>query len=387
LLNYSKVLLEFSYCLTNFKYSEIFYLNFNIFNYKILPDIYFFHFNRSNNLSKTDTIFLVFLIIRTVYTIPNVKIHTINKKTVLFFTFRTFYCHFYLTEIRRTLYSVMVMTNTTHRQENHLNRKNTNGNYVPQDEKLCYNMTNDYMFRAVLQKNKKVLKGLIGSLLHLDPESLDVKVTNPIILGQSFENKDFILDINVIINEAARLNLEMQIANYSKRQKCMSFTIIDAHDRIRKLVALRHAVGASKRKYYLRLLYNNWKERSLSYLCRSFDSVYKGDDYINAVPVIQISFLDFDLFPEKTEFYATYMLKNVKNGTIYTDKLQLSVIELNHTELATDEDRLHDIDKWVAFFKTRTWKELKDMAATNQYMEAAADTIFELRNCKKITFK
>ncbi len=271
------------------------------------------------------------------------KFTLLTKKTVLFFTFRTFYYHFYLTEIRHTLYSVMVMTNTTPRQENHLNRKNTNGNYVPQDEKLCYNMTNDYMFRAVLQKNKKVLKGLIGALLHLDPESLDVKITNPIILGQSFENKDFILDINVIINSMTRLNLEMQIANY-----------------------------------------NNWKERSLSYLCRSFDSVYKGDDYINAIPVIQISFLDFDLFPEKPEFYATYMLKNVKNGTIYTDKLQLSVIELNHTELATDEDRLHDIDKWVAFFKTKTWKELKDMAATNQYMEAAADTIFELSSDENI---
>ena len=167
-----------------------------------------------------------------------------------------------------------------------MNRKNTNENRVPQDEELCYNMTNDYMFRAVLQKNQKVLRGLIGSLLHLDPESLDVKITNPIILGQSFENKDFILDINVIINGTTRLNLEMQITNY-----------------------------------------NNWKERSLSYLCRSFDSAYKGDDYINAIPVIQISFLDFDLFPEMPEFYATYMLKNLKNGTIYTDKLQLSVIE------------------------------------------------------------
>lgn len=39
---------------------------------------------------------------------------------------------------------------------------------------------------AVLQKNNKVLRGLIGALLHLDPESLDVRITNPIILGQSF---------------------------------------------------------------------------------------------------------------------------------------------------------------------------------------------------------
>ena len=58
--------------------------------------------------------------------------------------------------------------------------------------KIIYNMTNDYMFRAVLQTNKRVLAGIVGALLHADPESLDVEIQNPIILGQSFENKDFI---------------------------------------------------------------------------------------------------------------------------------------------------------------------------------------------------
>lgn len=209
--------------------------------------------------------------------------------------------------------------------------------------KITYNMTNDYMFRAVLQKNTKVLRGLIGALLHLDPESLDVKITNPIILGQSFINKDFILDVNVTINKEIKLNLEMQITNY-----------------------------------------HNWKERSLSYLCRSFDDVYKGDDYATAIPVIQIGFLDFDLFPEYPEFYATYMMKNIKNNILYTDKLRMSVIELNHIELATEEDRRYGIDKWAAFFKIKTWEELKAMAATNQYMQSAADTIFELSSDENI---
>ncbi|MCI8972690.1 MAG: Rpn family recombination-promoting nuclease/putative transposase [Lachnospiraceae bacterium] len=214
---------------------------------------------------------------------------------------------------------------------------------MPENELLYYNMTNDYMFRAVLQKNQTVLRGLVGALLHLDPETLEVEITNPIILGESFSNKDFILDINVIVNGKTRLNLEMQIVNY-----------------------------------------HNWKERSLSYLCRSFDRVYKGDDYISAIPVIQISFLDFDLFPENPEFYATYLMKNVKNNMIYTDKMQLSVIELNRTALATEEDRRYELDKWVTFFNAKTWKELKDMAATNQYIEAAANTIFEINSDENI---
>lgn len=209
--------------------------------------------------------------------------------------------------------------------------------------KLAYNMTNDYMFRAVLQTNKKVLAGIIGALLHVDPESLDVEIQNPIILGQSFENKDIILDIKVLINNKSKLNLEMQVVNYG-----------------------------------------NWKERSLSYFCRSFDNLDKGKDYIFAKPVIQVSFIDFTLFPESPEFYATYMLKNVRNNKIYTDKLQLSIMELNNINLATEEDRLYKLDKWAAFFKAKTWKELKAMAATNQYMEAAVNTIYELSSDETI---
>ena len=60
------------------------------------------------------------------------------------------------------------------------------------------------------------------------------------------------------------------------------------------------------------------------------------------------------------------------------------MIELNHIELATEEDRRYGIDKWAAFFKIKTWEELKAMAATNQYMQSAADTIFELSSDENI---
>lgn len=224
------------------------------------------------------------------------------------------------------------------------NRKKSTGHTLAEETgKISYNMTNDYMFRTVLQKSEKVLKGLIGALLHVDPESLDVEIMNPITLGQSFENKDFILDISVSIKDKAKLNLEMQMVNYG-----------------------------------------NWKERSLSYLCRSFDNVYKGQDYITVEPVIQISFLDFPLFPESPEFYATYMMKNIKTDVVYTDKLRLSVVELNSISLAAEEDCLYQIDKWAKFFKVKTWEELKAMATTNQYMEAAANTIFEVSSDENI---
>lgn len=49
---------------------------------------------------------------------------------------------------------------------------------------LAIPMTNDYLFRALLQRNNHVLKGLICSLLHLSPKQIhSAVITNPIILG------------------------------------------------------------------------------------------------------------------------------------------------------------------------------------------------------------
>ena len=64
-----------------------------------------------------------------------------------------------------------------------------------------YGLTNDYLFRAVLQQSNPALKGLICSLLHLSEEEVvSVEITNPIILGASIEGKEFRLDVNVNLN-------------------------------------------------------------------------------------------------------------------------------------------------------------------------------------------
>ena len=38
--------------------------------------------------------------------------------------------------------------------------------------KIDYGLTNDYMFRAILQKSRKTLIGLASALLHLNPEDI-----------------------------------------------------------------------------------------------------------------------------------------------------------------------------------------------------------------------
>ena len=203
---------------------------------------------------------------------------------------------------------------------------------------IPFNMTNDYMFRAVLQKNNKVLRGLICSLLHLKEENVvSVTITNPIILGDALEDKEFRLDINVILNNDTYINLEMQVANQL-----------------------------------------NWKNRSISYLCRSYDQLHRGQDYSEVKPVIHIGFLDYTLFEEHPEFYATYKLMNVKDYRIYSDNLVLRVVDLTQIDLATAEDRAFQIDYWAALFKAKTWEDLKMLAEKSEYLDEASKTIFQL---------
>ena len=219
-----------------------------------------------------------------------------------------------------------------------LNQSNFDISFQNATGKIPYNMINDYMFRAVLQKNNHVLRGLICSLLHLEEqEVISVDITNPIILGKALEDKEFRLDINVLLNDNTYINLEMQITN--------------------KL---------------------NWQNRSISYLCRSFDQLHHGQNYSDAKAVIHIGFLDYTLFPDHPEFYATYKLMNVKNQHIYSDNLTLSMVDLTQINLATDEDRSYHIDQWAALFKAKTWEEIKMLAEKNEYLNEASKTMFQL---------
>lgn len=201
---------------------------------------------------------------------------------------------------------------------------------------IPYNMTNDYMFRYILQKNEKVLRGLICSLLHLMPHQIQtVEITNPINLNENIQDKEFILDINILMNDNTQINLEMQLIDY-----------------------------------------HNWTDRSLAYLCRSFDHLYHGQKYEEALPAIHIGFLDYTLFPDFPEFYATNMLMNVKNHHIYSDKFQLSVVDLSQIELATEEDKANQIDYWARLFKAKTWEEIKMVAKKSEFLQEAAHSIY-----------
>ena len=215
-------------------------------------------------------------------------------------------------------------------------QNNQHSSYTDKAVVIQYNMTNDYMFRYILQKNKKVLLGLICALLHLKPEEiLSVEIKNPIDLSQNITGKDFILDIKILLNNNQLLNLEMQVKNEF-----------------------------------------NWSDRSLTYLCRAFDQLQSGQEYEETLPVIHIGFTAFTLFPDNPEFYATYRMINIRNHSqVYSDKFTLSVVDLTQIDNATDEDKSSKIDYWARLFKAKTWEELQMLAQNDEYLQEAATSI------------
>lgn len=205
-------------------------------------------------------------------------------------------------------------------------------------------MSNDYLFCALMQRNNRVLKALICSLMHLSPHEVNSAIIlNPIELGKTIADKIYILDIKVELNGHTIINLEMQVINE-----------------------------------------HNWPERSLCYLCRAFDNLNQGQDYEEVHPAIQIGLLDFTLFKDSPEFFANYYLMNTKNHQIYSDKFRLSVLDLTQINLATDEDRTYQIDLWAALFKATTWEELKMLAKTNNDISEAVITVRQLTQEEKI---
>lgn len=212
--------------------------------------------------------------------------------------------------------------------------------------KIDYTLMNDYMFRAVLQENEIVLKGLISSLLHLPSGAIQsTTILNPIELGKTFNDKTFVLDIKVLLNDETIINLEMQVAKQ-----------------------------------------DFWTNRSLSYLCSIFQNLESGDDYSNVKPAYHIGILDFSPFPDYPEFYATNQMINVKKHYIYNGNFTLNVLDLNQIHLATEEDKAYKIDYWAKLFKAKTWEELRMLAQKDNAFKETCETVYKLNQNEEVRY-
>lgn len=209
---------------------------------------------------------------------------------------------------------------------------------------LKYKLTNDYMFKAFLQRNEKALRGLLCALLRLKSEEVkSIVITNPIVIGETITDKTVILDIKLILNDNQIINIEMQVENLG-----------------------------------------DWPERSLTYLCKNFDQLKRGENYIDTMKVIQIGILDFtpEGFPE--ELYLDYYFVNKKTNHIYSDKVSIRMLLLNQLGNPEDEASMPDLYHWAQLFRARTWEEIAMLVEKNETFKECIVTLKELSEDEKI---
>ncbi len=210
--------------------------------------------------------------------------------------------------------------------------------------KLPVRLLNDYMFHVLFLKNNHLLKAFLASILHEDISNItSCQITNPIQYGRDINSKTVIYDMKITLNNQIYINLEIQVLDEK-----------------------------------------NWTERSMIYLCRTFDNLEKNVPYTDVKPSIHIGLLNYTLFHDHPEFCSVYSMMNVKNHNIYSRKFLLYVIDLTQIELATEEDKQYQVDLWARFFTAGTWEDIKMLAKRNPIFKEASEAICKLSRKERI---
>ena len=87
------------------------------------------------------------------------------------------------------------------------------------------------------------------------------------------------------------------------------------------------------------------------------------------------------------EFYGTYYMINERTHQVYSDKLRLSVVNLEHIELANETDKKYHIHEWAALFKATTWEELHMLSEKNDFFKEATESYNSLSEDAQVRYQ
>lgn len=194
-------------------------------------------------------------------------------------------------------------------------------------------LRNDLLFHMVFTKNKEALKGLLSVLLNLPVnEILEPEVLNPMQYSDVIDTKLTVLDLKVHLKGNRYVLVEMQVRKF-----------------------------------------DYWTNRSVVYACRQVaDQAHDEFDYGKLESVIQISIMDYTLFPDHKVFFDQYMPRN-KDGYPFTNKLQFYVMDLTAMDQATEQQKAQGLIEWAKAFKAESWEEVNRI--DNPAVKEAAKTM------------
>lgn len=193
----------------------------------------------------------------------------------------------------------------------------------------------DFCVKEVME-NETVRTHFISDVLSIPLKDIkSVRILNPFLWKRYKKQKLGILDIQLELNDDAKINIEIQL----------------------------------KQKYI-------WKKRSVFYLAKMFTAdLRRGEDYEKAKRCVVITILDFELNDcVGTDYHNIYMLRD-QNGNLYTDVLELHTIELKKNP---HKEQPCPLDEWHCLFNAETEEDL-DMIKSGTKNLGIIEAIKELK--------
>jgi len=104
------------------------------------------------------------------------------------------------------------------------------------------------------------------------------------------------------------------------------------------------------------------------------EQIRPGQNYSVFKKCVSISILDFTLFPDNTDFYSCFHIREDSRHTLYTDKMEFHVLELPKLPDKLKEDS-GDILLWAKFINAERKEEFDMLAEKNTYIESAYEQL------------
>ena len=188
----------------------------------------------------------------------------------------------------------------------------------------------DFAFKEIMA-NEKARIGFLSAVLKIRPEEIkETRILNTYLQKVHEDDKQGILDVRILMNNDTEIDTEIQLSELKV-----------------------------------------WADRALFYLSKMYtEQIKQGESYDVFKKCVNISILNFTLFPKEEEFYSRFHIREDTKNFLYTDKMEFHVIELPKLPEEIKENS-SDIELWARFINAERKEELEMIATKNPYIESA----------------
>ena len=192
----------------------------------------------------------------------------------------------------------------------------------------------DFAFKEIMA-NEKARIGFLSAVLKIRPEEIkETRILNTYLQKIHEDDKQGILDVRILMNNDTEIDTEIQLSELKV-----------------------------------------WADRSLFYLSKMYtEQIKQGESYDVFKKCVNISILNFTLFPKEEEFYSRFHIREDTKNFLYTDKMEFHVIELPKLPEEIKENS-SDIELWAKFINAERKEELEIKTKKNSYIASAYEQL------------